>query len=274
MEKIFNSIVSRFSGITPWDIFDIFVLSVLFYSVYRFTRRRRAFTALVGMAAFLGVGLAVKVSGLAASSEFFDFFYKVGAILPVVLFQADIRVFLEKIGGFFLSFKSNVIKLFRPKSRSDEAEAIIKAVTRMSSAHTGALIVLERNTGFDEISERGILIDSLVSSELICNIFYSPAPLHDGAVVIRGKRIHSAACMLPNYTDPSISPSFGSRHRAAIGMSRSSDAGVIVVSEEDGRISYASNGELHLGIDSAKLRRILESYYGVKHSAVPKKSSK
>ncbi len=274
MEKVFNNIVSRFSSITPWGIFDIFVLSVLFYSVYRFTRRRRAFTALVGMAVFVGLGLAVKVSGLSASSDFFDFFYRVGAIVPVVLFQADIRVFLEKIGGFFLSFKSNVVKLFCPKSESAEAEAIIKAVTRMSSAHTGALIVLERNTGFDEISERGVLLDSLISTDLICNMFYSPAPLHDGAIVIRGKRIHSAACMLPNYTDPSISSSFGSRHRAAIGMSRSSDAGVIVVSEEDGRISYASDGELHLGIDSEKLRSVLEDYYGVKHSLKTKKSGK
>ncbi len=274
MEKFLNDIVARFSGITPWDILDIFVLSIFFYAVYNFTRRRRAFTALVGMAAFIAARIAVKASGLTASSEFFDFFYKVGPILPVILFQADIRVFLEKIGGFFLGFKSNMVKLFCPKSTSKEAEAIIKAVTRMSSAHTGALIVLERNNGFDETAEKGVLIDALISSELIYNIFFSPAPLHDGAIIVRGKRIHTAACMLPNYTDPSISPSFGSRHRAAIGMSRTSDAGVIVVSEEDGRISYASGGELYLGIDSEKLREVLEDYYGVRRSRTQKKTAK
>ncbi len=274
MEKFLNDIVSRFSGITPWDILDIFVLSIFFYAVYNFTRRRRAFAALVGMAAFIAARIAVKASGLTASSEFFDFFYKVGPILPVILFQADIRVFLEKIGGFFLGFKSNMVKLFCPKSTSKEAEAIIKAVTRMSSAHTGALIVLERNNGFDETAEKGVLIDALISSELIYNIFFSPAPLHDGAIIVRGKRIHTAACMLPNYTAPSISPSFGSRHRAAIGMSRTSDAGVIVVSEEDGRISYASGGELYLGIDSEKLREVLEDYYGVRRSRTQKKTAK
>ena len=134
---------------------------------------------------------------------------------------------------------------------------------RLSATKTGALIVLENNTGVEDIGQDGIKIDAVISSELICNLFFSPAPLHDGAIIIRKKRISAAGCFLPNYSDPALNASFGSRHRAAIGMSRNSDAGVIVVSEEDGKISYARGGELRRAIDEQTLKEILLGYYGV-----------
>ena len=135
---------------------------------------------------------------------------------------------------------------------------------RLSATKTGALIVLEMNTGIEDLGQDGVKLDAVISTELICNLFFAPAPLHDGAIIIRKKRISAAGCFLPNYSDPTRNSSFGSRHRAAIGMSRNSDAGVIVVSEEDGKISYAHGGELLRGIDEHTLVDILQRYYGVK----------
>ncbi len=263
MNEYLKTLPTRFAGIGPRDFVDIFILSVLFFAIYRYIRKRRAFPVLLGLVAFIGVRAAVVAFKLDASSRFFDFFYKAGVLVPIIIFQADIRSLLEKVGGALINLKNKLIGIFRRKESSREAEALIKAVTRLSSSRTGALIVLEKNSGTEDVAESGVKLDAKITSELICNLFFAPAPLHDGAIVIRGKRIYSAACFLPNYTDPSLSPSFGSRHRAAIGMSRSSDADIIVVSEEDGRISYANSGELLRGIEFTKLREIVEKYYRV-----------
>ena len=170
---------------------------------------------------------------------------------------------LEKIGGFVVGVGKMAAHRFKPESGRAEAEAIIKAVMRLSATKTGALIVLENNTGIYDICQTGVKINASISHELICNLCFSPAPLHDGAVIISGKHINYAGCFLPSFSDPELNSSFGSRHRAAIGMSRDSDAGVIVISEEDGRISYAFAGELSLGIDEQRLRTILNKYYGL-----------
>ncbi len=263
MGKFIELLSSRFSGITLWDVLDIIILAALFFSVYGFVRKRRAFSALIGTAVFIGVRFAVKALGLAASMEFFDFFYNFGAIVIIVVFQADIRSMLEKLGSFVLGFRRNIVKLLHPKSECREVEELIKAVTRLSSDRTGALIVFEGSGGLGEVTDKGVKIDALISSELVRNLFFSPAPLHDGAIVIRGKRVYAAACMLPSYTDP-VSSEFGSRHRAAIGMSHSSDAIVIVVSEETGIISCAVGGELHTGYTAEQMRKTLNFYYGVR----------
>ncbi len=260
---IFDALLSRFSEITPRDILDIFILSLLFFCAYLFVRRRRAFAAVIGVAIFVGLRFAFKALGLTAVQQVFDFFYNVGAISIVLIFQADIRAMLERVGTFFARSHKIVKRLISPKAQSNEVEAIMKAVTRLSSNRTGALMVFERSIGVEEVARKGIILDSLISTELLCNIFFSPAPLHDGAIIIRGGRIYSAACMLPSYTDP-MSADFGARHRAAIGMSRSSDAFVIVVSEQTGVISCAINGDLLTKFDYGALRELLNSYYGVK----------
>jgi diadenylate cyclase len=190
-------------------------------------------------------------------------FFVPGMIVVAIIFHEDIRAFLEKIGALAISLVKIITGKMKMVSGNQETEAITKAVMRLSATKTGALIVLEKNTGVEDICQSGIKINALISHELICNLFFAPAPLHDGAIIIRGKRINSAGCFLPNYSEPGLNSSFGSRHRAAIGMSRLSDAGIIVVSEEDGKISYAYAGELFRGIDAETLREIVEKYYGV-----------
>lgn len=253
----------RFSEFDYRDVIDIALLAVLFFAVYRFIRRRRALPILIGVVVYMVFMQLCGLCGFEATYKLLQFLSIPGTVVLFIIFQSDIRAALEKIGVTVISIGKLIKNKVIPIPGSMEAEAIEKAVMRLSATKTGALIVLEKNTGIEDIGKDGIKIDAVISPELICNLFFSPAPLHDGAIIIRKKRISAAGCFLPNYSDPALNSSFGSRHRAAIGMSRNSDAGVIVVSEEDGRISYAYGGELSRGIDESMLIEILESYYGV-----------
>ena len=244
-------------------IIDIFLLTALFFFLYKFIRRRRAFSILIGILAVVLVKELAFALKLSAMYSFLNAFCVPGIILLAVIFQADLRAVLEKIGVLIIGLCKIITGKIWPRSGMKEVEAVLKAVMRLSASKTGALIVLENNTGIDDICQSGVKLNASITHELICNLFFPLAPLHDGAVIISGKRINSAGCFLPNYSTPELNSSFGSRHRAAIGMSRSSDAGVIVVSEEDGKISYAISGELSRGIDEQTLRAILEKYYGI-----------
>ena len=254
---------AKFSDFSFLDVVDIVILGVLFFIAYRFIRRRRALPILIGVAVYLIFMQLCGALGITATYNVLRWLSIPGTVVLFIIFQSDIRSALEKVGGSVISIGKLLKDKVIPRPGSMEAEAIEKAVMRLSATKTGALIVLEQNTGIEDIGQDGIKIDAVISPELICNLFFSPAPLHDGAIIIRKKRISAAGCFLPNYSDPALNSSFGSRHRAAIGMSRNSDAGVIVVSEEDGRISYAYGGELSRGIDEQTLRNILEDYYGV-----------
>ena len=267
MTRFISLVKDKFSSFTDTNILlavvDVLLLSALFFMVYRFIRKRRTFSILIGV---LSVALMREIAlmlKLSAVYSFLNAFFIPGMLMVAVIFQADIRAVLEKLGVIIIGFFRVLTGKLRPKTGMNEVEAVLKAVMRLSASKTGALIVLENNTGVEDVCQNGTKINALVSHELICNLFFPLAPLHDGAVIISGKHINSAGCFLPNYSDPEVNASFGSRHRAAIGMSRASDAGVIVVSEEDGRISYAFMGELSRGIDEQTLRGILEKYYRV-----------
>jgi len=253
----------RFSAFEFIDVVDIILLGILFFITYRFIRRRRALPILIGVVVYLLFMQLCGVLGINTTYNILKWLSVPGTVVLFIIFQSDIRSALEKIGVSIISVGKAVKNKVIPRPGSMEAEAIERAVMRLSATKTGALIVLEQNTGIEDIGQEGIKIDAVISPELICNLFFSPAPLHDGAIIIRKKRISAAGCFLPNYSDPALNSSFGSRHRAAIGMSRNSDAGVIVISEEDGRISYAYGGELSRGIDEQTLRSVLEEYYGV-----------
>lgn len=244
-------------------IIDIILLAALFFFVYKFIRKRRTLSILIGA---LCVVIVKEIAGLLKLSAIYGFlnsFCTYGVIVLVIIFQSDIRSVLEKIGAGVIGVGRTVACAVKTESGRAEADSIIKAVMRLSASKTGALIVLENNTGIADVCQSGIKINADISHELMCNLFFSSAPLHDGAIVISGKKINSAGCFLPSFSDPEVNSSYGSRHRAAIGMSRDSDAGVIVISEEDGRISYALAGELTLGIDENALRSILNKYYGL-----------
>ena len=263
MTEILNLIKNRFSSFNYIDAVDILVLGILFFLAYRFIRRRRALPILIGVIVYLLFMNGAALLGFDATYTLMHWLCVPGTIVLFIIFQADIRSALEKVGVTVISIGKALKNKVIPISGSAEADAVAKSVMRLSATKTGALIVLENNTGVEDIGQDGIKIDAVISSELICNLFFAPAPLHDGAIIIRKKRISAAGCFLPNYSDPALNASFGSRHRAAIGMSRNSDAGVIVVSEEDGKISYARGGELRRAIDEQALKEILADYYGV-----------
>lgn len=268
MKRITNFVElmgERFSSIGVLDVIDVLLLGLIFFLVYRFIRRRRSLPVLIGVGVYALVLQLSGILGFTATYAVLKWLSIPGAVAVLIIFQTDLRAMLEKMGVSVIGIGKLLKYRIVPRSGSREAEALVTGIMRLSASKSGALIVLVRTGGVEDLGQDGIKLDAAISPELICNIFFSPAPLHDGAITIRKKRIDMAGCFLPNYSDPMLNSSFGSRHRAAIGMSRNSDAIVIVISEEDGMISYAENGELTRGIDEQTLKDLMNDYYGVTH---------
>lgn len=180
-----------------------------------------------------------------------------GAIILIVVFAPELRRGLEQIGtSQFKRFFGVTTKTLENKTK-ETIYMIAIAATEMSKKKIGALIVLERDIKIQDIIATGIAIDSEISPQLICNIFVPNTPLHDGAIVISENKIAAAACMLPLADDQGISKELGTRHRAAIGLSRQSDSLVVVISEETGKISIAKDGTLIADVKEDVLKKIL-----------------
>jgi diadenylate cyclase len=185
----------------------------------------------------------------------------IAIIAAVVIFQPELRRALEQLGekqfiGMFLPIIESgreVTELFSDKTVNE----IVKASTEMSKAKTGALIVIEQNTRLDEYERTGIVLDSVVTSQLLINIFEHNTPLHDGAVIVRGNRITSATCYLPLSDNMMLSKELGTRHRAGVGISEATDSLTVIVSEETGGISVAYKGRLTRNISAAGLKEQL-----------------
>ena len=182
----------------------------------------------------------------------------VGLIAVVVIFQPELRRGLEYLGR---SKFSNVLSEVDKEEAKYMVGQLVEAVDSMSASHTGALIVIEREISLNDIAETGTIIDAAISSQMIGNIFYEGAPLHDGALIIRGSRIHAAGCVLPLTQNKNLNKELGTRHRAGIGITENSDALVIIVSEETGVISMAQNGVLTRFMDGKSIEKILLDMY-------------
>jgi diadenylate cyclase len=178
----------------------------------------------------------------------------------VILLYPELRDILERLGR--LDFWGAPIHVTNREDMARTIEEVVRTAMVLSPLKTGALIVLERETGLDDIVATGTELDAEVSSELLGTIFYSGTPLHDGAVIIRGGRIIAAGCYLPLSDSPNISANVHTRHRAAIGVSENSDAVVVVVSEETGTVSIAVGGKLNRGLNEEKLRAKLAEAFG------------
>ena len=175
-------------------------------------------------------------------------------LVVVILFRADIRTALSRVGTKRFWSKS--------KFRDDTLDQLTLAVMNMSSSSTGAIIVIEKNVPLGDIIERGIELDAKVNKELIETIFVTETLLHDGAIIIRRDRIVAAACILPLSSKLRGQPMYGTRHRAALGISEGSDSITVVVSEERGEVSVAMNGRLTTSLDEIRLRRVLKNALG------------
>ena len=255
-EMIFpEKLVGLASTIRPADVLEILLVAIIFYKLYAMIEGTRAITLVKGILVLFMMNFFCNVLQLNLLSWIFEKVMTWTFILFPIVFQPELRRTLERLGqGRFLI--SERVSL-------DEAEAnkvieeIIKASKALSATKTGALMVIERKMGLNDVSDTGIKLDAMITSELIGNIFFVNTPLHDGAAIIRGKRIHAAGCLLPLTEKQGLSKELGTRHRAAIGISEQCDALVLVVSEETGTISVAENGKLTRHLDGDSLAKMI-----------------
>lgn len=250
--------LSYLSSLTWQDkviaVIDIATVAYLFYQGFILIKGTRAVQLLKGIAVLYILYQVTDLLGLYTIKSLLD---KGGAMLLIaipVVFSAEIRRGLEQLGRGRLFTKA----LFLGPSVAPEqvVDEIVGAVHNLSKEKTGALIVLQRAVGLEEYMEEAIALDSLVSSELLENIFVKNTPLHDGAVIVRGDRIAAAACFLPA-TQEAVTVELGSRHRAALGITQVSDAVAVTVSEETGTVSLAVGGRLLRGLDTVTLKEKL-----------------
>ncbi len=257
LNSMYSFITSYIKIIKISDIIDVTIVAIVVYKVFNLIRETRAIQLIKGIVVLL---LATQLS-VWFQFNTINFILRhtmqVGVLALLVVFQPELRRVLEQIGR---SRFSNIFNFEEEESEnviSLRIEEIAKAVYSLSEGRVGALIVLERDTKMGDIIRTGIEVDSLVTAELLENIFVPNTPLHDGAVVIRKNRIKAAACFLPLTQNQNLSTELGTRHRAAIGLSEDSDAVVIVVSEETGKISLALDGDLTRNLTSEILKKAL-----------------
>ena len=237
--------------ITPLDIFDIIVVAAILYKFYQMIQDTRAITLVKGLMVIAALtiicgrlNLHVMTWLLQKSSDWL-------LIALPILFQPELRRALEHLGqGKFI--KDSVALLDKKEANAVVGE-IVKTAKKLSQTKTGALMVIEREMKLNDISVTGIHIDGIISSEFLLNVFIVNTPLHDGAAIIRGNRLISAACVLPLTENHELSTELGTRHRAAIGLSEQCDALIVVVSEETGTISVAEGGRLMRHFDEKTL---------------------
>ena len=249
----------RLTHLSFADVLDILLLSLLLFLVVAFLLRRRALPVVCGLLVCGCVWLAARVLGLYALGTVLGWFFGVGFVGVFVVFQTEIREALADIGGYFYSNLRGITKdkQSRTEQQDEVLDAVCQAVSDLSRSKTGALIVFERNVPLTDVMRTGVELDAVVTPYLLRNIFFNKAPLHDGAVVIRNRRVAVAGCLLPLSRNGNIDPDLGTRHRSAIGMSESSDALVVVVSEETGIISVAFKSGITRDYSYQSLRALL-----------------
>lgn len=236
------------------DIVDILLVAYLIYKAIWFVRRTNSYNLAKGILVFLIVMLIANLFRLKMISYVLRKAAELGLIALVILFQPELRRLLERMGSSFSASRS------QSGTEMDSAIAhTVLACTEMSASKTGALIIFERNVKLNEIMSTGTIINADTNAELIKNIFFNKAPLHDGALIIRAGRLAAAGCVLPLTKSTNLSKELGMRHRAGIGLSEQSDAVVVIVSEETGAISVAIDGMLKRHLTAATFERLLRS---------------
>lgn len=237
-------------------IVDIAIVVFLIYKFIKASKKTRLWQLLKGIALYVVITALSSLFHLTILNYILTSFLSYGVIALIVIFQPELRRALEQLGTNKITKFFGIEKDIQTKSKEDIYKIII-AVNELAKTKTGALIVLERDIKVQDIIDTGVTINSDVSPQLLVNIFVPNTPLHDGAVIISENKIKAAACILPLASDKDISQSFGTRHRAALGMSKETDSIVIIVSEESGRVSVAKDGKLIIDIDEDTLRQLL-----------------
>jgi diadenylate cyclase len=237
-----------------WDLIDILVVTVIVYQVLVLIRGTRAVQLVSGLAVLFGVYVVSRWLGLYTLQWLLSY---VGLVVPIallVLFQPELRRMLEQLGRGGVSLVG-----LSPVGLDREAAIrlvndVARAARVLGSRKIGALVVIERQVGLQDVIDTGIRVDGAVTVQLLINIFYPNTPLHDGALIIRGNRVAAAGCLLPLSERPGLARGMGTRHRAALGITEETDAVAVVVSEETGTISLAQEGRMRRGLTEEELK--------------------
>ncbi|MCI6614086.1 MAG: diadenylate cyclase CdaA [Clostridiales bacterium] len=241
------------------DLLDIAIMSFAIYKLLSLVRSTRAENILKGIVIFILALWLSSLLNLRGINHIMSYVVEWGVLALFIVFQPELRRGLEQLG----SRNIRLLRILAPQQQSSELERAIDqtvlACTEMSKSRTGVLIVFERKILLNEVLRSGTTLDAAVSSELLKNIFFVKAPMHDGAVIIRNGRIGGAGCMLPLSKNVNLSRDLGMRHRAGIGMSENSDAVVVIVSEETGSISVAIGGMLKRHLMPETLEKLLKN---------------
>jgi diadenylate cyclase len=243
-----SSWISR-TPLTAWDIVDVLVVALIIYESLKLIRGTRAMQMAFGSALLVGLYFF----SLAAPLQTVNWLIRnmIGYVVfaAIVLFQNDIRRALAHFG------RTPFVRAFSRAENDDETiEEVVTAAVQLADRKTGALIVIERQIGLRNYIESGIPLDAMVTHDLLVTVFQTSGPLHDGAVIIQENKIAAASCFLPLTVNPTVGSDLGTRHRAAIGLTEENDAVAVVVSEETGRISVATEGQISRGFTAETLR--------------------
>ncbi|WP_020571360.1 diadenylate cyclase CdaA [Neolewinella persica] len=259
MQLLFNI---GFLQVDIWDFFDILIVGVMLYQLYRLLKGSIALNIFVGMMLLFLSYQAFKALGMDLLSSILYQFINIGFVSLIIIFQPEVRRFLLLLGNSTLKQRDSVWNrlLGRGEDQSEtapETEDIRRAFLRMAGNRTGALVVITRDADPDTIITGGTSLNADISYGLLVSIFHKESPLHDGAVVIQDRRISRASAILPVSENSNLPKSVGLRHRAAVGVSEKIDVACFIVSEETGKISFAMNGVLERGLSEARLRELL-----------------
>lgn len=246
-----DSILSWLSRtpLTWWDVLDVLVVALIIYESLKLIRGTRAMQMALGSALLVGLYFFSLAAPLQTVNWLIRTMIGYVVFAAIVLFQNDIRRALAHFGRtpFGRAFS-------RAETDEETIEEVVTAATQLADRRTGALIVLERQIGLRNYIESGIPLDAMVTHDLLVTIFQTSGPLHDGAVIIQENKVAAASCFLPLTVNPAVGTDLGTRHRAAIGLTEENDAVAVVVSEETGRISLATEGHISRGFTPETLR--------------------
>ena len=262
LQSLAHNIFAVFADFRFNDFLDILLVAILLYNAIKFIRQTRTMQLIKGLVVLLLVYGVVSILKMEASGYLFNALFRDVILVLIVVFQPEIRHVIESMGRSRFravgALHARSAKIRYNEETAETIEAVCRACAEMSDRKIGVLLVFERETPLGEIIQTGTTVDAAISEELLGNVFYPKAPLHDGAAVIRDNRLIAAGCILPltqNHNE--VSSALGTRHRAAIGLSEQSDAVLVVVSEETGFISFAKEGRLRRDISAGDLREAL-----------------
>lgn len=256
MRQLPSEVVTALDRLTIWSVLDILIVAVIIYGLLSLFRGTSAFSALYGIGLLLlAVAIVGSLPGLVMLNWLLNNLLPFLSIGLLIVFQPELRRTMERMGRI-RGLLSRPLAVGEHENLERAINEIARACRRLSERRYGALIVVERETGLHEYTDTGVVLDAVVSSELLLTLFFPNSPLHDAAVIVHGDRVVAAGCVMPLSETP-LDSSMGTRHRAGLGITERTDALSIVVSEETGIITLMNNGRMVRNMDEGKLRKAL-----------------